>query len=197
MFTGLVEDVGTVVDVRSTGMGKRIRVRTGLEVEPGDSVAVDGVCLTVEGLTPDGFWTYLSRETLGVTKFRAGIRVSARVNLERALAVGERLGGHFVLGHVDSTGKLLSIKRDAESVIWQIRLLEPEFSKYMVYKGSIAVDGVSLTINSVSGSMFSIRLIPFTLSHTNFGDRRPGDILNLEFDVLAKYVEKLLSNRGE
>ncbi len=193
MFTGLVEAVGKIVDVRPAGTGKRVRIATDLEVAPGDSIAVDGTCLTAEELLTDGFWTYMSAETLKVTKFRFTLRKNVEVNLERALAVGDRLGGHFVLGHVDAVGKLLSTKKESESVIWNIGLTDTSFSKYLVYKGSIAVDGVSLTINSVSGSSFSIRLIPFTLSHTTFGHRRPGDLLNLEFDVIAKYVEKLMA----
>ncbi len=195
MFTGLVEAVGKITEVRSSNNGKRVFIENDLEVTAGDSVSVDGVCLTVEETNSRGFWTYMSRETLSVSKFGHVLRRSMRVNLERALLPSSRMGGHFVLGHVDSTGKLLSIRREAESVVWKIAILKPEFARYVVYKGSIAVDGVSLTVNSVEGNQFSIRLIPFTLSHTNFEDRRAGDLLNLEFDIIAKYVEKLISHR--
>ncbi len=197
MFTGLVEAVGKVVQVIGSGTGRRVFIETDLDVSPGDSVAVDGVCLTVEDVIERGFWTYMSRETLEVSKFGKTLRVSSKVNLERALLANSRLGGHFVLGHVDSIGRITAMHRESDSFIWDIVLLKPEFSKYIVYKGSIAVDGVSLTVNSVSGSRFSIRLIPFTISHTNFSDRKIGDLVNLEFDIIAKYVEKLTLGSGK
>jgi len=195
MFTGLIEAVGKIGDLKPAGSGRRVFVETKLEVHESDSVAVDGVCLTVEKVEPDGFWTYMSPETLRVSKFGRTLSIGMAVNLERALEVGARMGGHFVLGHVDAIGRLIAVRPNRETTAWEIEVLNPKLAKYLVFKGSIAVDGVSLTINEVYGVRFKVQLIPYTLEHTTFKAKHIGDIFNLEFDIIAKYVEKFVAER--
>ncbi len=195
MFTGLVEGTGRLIRRQPVRQGLRWWIRPevpGFTVAVGDSVAVDGVCLTVEALQDRDFQVYLSPETLRITKFGQRIEPGYRVNLERPLRPTDRLGGHLVTGHVDAVGRVVQRQTLPEGQEWTVEV-PPEFQKYLVPKGSVALDGVSLTVNRVLSHRFTVFLIPHTLQVTNLGDRRPGDPVNLEFDLVAKYVEALLA----
>ena len=203
MFTGIVEEIGEVVAVRRTDEVLELTVRgptVSSDARHGDSIAVSGVCLTVTAVeaevdsTVDGpggtFRVELVPETLARTSL-AGVRAGTRVNLERAVAVGGRLGGHIVQGHVDGVGSLL--QRDPGVRSDELRFSLPaHLGRYVVEKGSITVDGVSLTVAGTDGATFSVALIPTTLTHTTLGSRAVGDTVNLEVDVVAKYVERLM-----
>lgn len=197
MFTGLVEDTGVVTSVVPRGTGIELGIRTAIpldEVEIGASIAVNGVCLTAETLRSDVFTATAGRETLQLTTI-GSLRVGDRVHLERALRVGDRLGGHLVQGHVDGTGRYLSIEQRSESwVLW----LEapPELVRYIAPKGSVTLDGVSLTVNEMSGPRFRVNIVPHTATVTALTSHRAGDGVNIEVDVLAKYVERLLGDRA-
>jgi riboflavin synthase len=195
MFTGIVEGTGTVVALTRSGTGDGARLEVDApwppgELAVGDSVAVDGCCLTVVARTPGGFAADLVAETLRRTALGRLTR-GARVNLERPLALGGRLGGHLVQGHVDGVGRVLERQRVGEGE--EIRLELPEdLARYVVEKGSIAVDGVSLTVAAVGPDWFTVALVPHTLAATTLGGRGPGDPVHLEVDVVAKYVERLV-----
>ena len=195
MFTGIVEEVGEVVAVRASAEVVVLTVRgptvTG-GTRHGDSIAVNGVCLTVidpDGSTDATFTVELVPETLARSSLSA-VAAGSRVNLERALLASARLGGHIVQGHVDGVGTLVSRTPGERSDELRFRL-PPGLARYVVDKGSIAVDGVSLTVAAVEADGFTVALIPTTLAHTTLGSRAPGDTVNLEVDVLAKYVERL------
>ena len=200
MFTGIVEEIGEVLDLRRTEDVVVLTVRgptVTSDARMGDSIAVNGVCLTVTGLVsrpaddtlPDAFRVELVPETLARSSF-ADVAPGTRVNLERAVAVGGRLGGHIVQGHVDGVGTMLSRNPGARSD--ELRFALPSgLARYVVEKGSITVDGVSLTVAATDGATFTVALIPTTLAHTTLGARAPGDTVNLEVDVVAKYVERL------
>jgi riboflavin synthase len=192
MFTGLVEAVGEISGVKRTAAGIRVRVHTGLgaELMPGDSVAVNGVCLTVVSADRTGLHADISPETARVTTFGSARR-GAAVNLERPLRADARLGGHFVQGHVDATAPVDEIRPDGDSH-WLTVRFPSELANYIVRKGSIAVDGVSLTVAGVDSQRFDVQIIPYTWTHTNFRALKPGDAVNLECDVLAKYVARAL-----
>ncbi len=194
MFTGLVEEVGQVREVRpGRPTWVRIGARKVLEgTRVGDSISVSGACLTVVELDPDAFAVELAEETLRRTAPRW--QVGARVNLERALRVGDRLGGHFVTGHVDGVGRVVRFDRRPGATDLFVEL-PPGLEKYVAEKGSIAVDGVSLTVVSVRGRVFSVTLIPHTLKATTLGELKVGDPVNLEVDLLARYLERLLEAR--
>jgi riboflavin synthase len=194
VFTGIVEELGQVSAVESLPDAARITVAGPLvtsDAKHGDSIAVNGVCLTVVEVSQGAFTADVMDETLRRSSL-AKVTVGDRVNLERAAAVGQRLGGHIVQGHVDGTGTLLS---RTPSEHWDVLrfALPPELNRYLVEKGSITVDGVSLTVVAVDAESFTVSLIPTTLELTTLGNRQPGDVVNLEVDVLAKYVEKLTS----
>jgi len=194
MFTGLIEDTGTIVGVRSEGDGRRIRIRTALplaEVGIGDSIACDGACLTAIRIDGDVFEIVAGKETLDKTT--AG-RWSAgdRVHLERALAVGDRLDGHLVQGHVDGVGRVVSMTEAKESWVWWIDV-GPALARFVAPKGSIALDGVSLTVNEVQGTRARINLIPHTVEVTKLAGKQAGDPVNIEVDVLARYVARMLA----
>jgi riboflavin synthase len=191
VFTGLVADLGTVTSVEDSGDGVRLGVSTALarELRVGDSVAVNGVCLTATAVDGDTFGADVMHETLRRSSLGA-VREGGPVNLELPLRAADRLGGHFVQGHVDGIGTVTGVREDGFSRLVTIEA-EPEVLRYVVEKGSIAVDGVSLTVATVSDDTFSVALIPETLERTNLGSAEPGAIVNLEVDVLAKYVEKL------
>ncbi|MBA3464425.1 MAG: riboflavin synthase [Deltaproteobacteria bacterium] len=198
MFTGLVEDVGTVAraDRRSDALVLAIRpAKMPLgELAIGESVCHDGACLTVTEIGRETFSVLAGAETLGRTTL-GNLRVGKRVNLERALRVGDRLGGHWVTGHIDGTGEL-AIRRDmGANLVLGFRAV-PALLKYIVEKGSIAIAGVSLTVNGVDPDSFSVAIIPHTRDHTTLGDLAIGDRVNLEVDILAKHVEKLISGRS-
>ena len=192
MFTGLVEAVGTIADVTRTATGLRLRIDTALAgaSTPGDSLAVNGVCLTV--VTADGTSVQadVSPETARVTTLGAA-RAGRVVNLERPLRADGRLGGHFVQGHVDAPGRIEEMREEGDSH-WITVQYPSQLERYIVRKGSIAVDGVSLTVAGVDAQRFDVQIIPFTWGHTNLSGLRSGDAVNLECDVLAKYVARAL-----
>jgi len=193
MFTGLVEALGTVCAVTPDANGRNLVIaeaKLAPQLRIGDSVAVNGTCLTVVECGAETFRFQAGPETLSRTNL-GELKVGDRVNLERALLVTDRLGGHFVQGHVDGVGEVSDRREQGEwEAIWFS--CPPELSRYMVSKGSIAVDGVSLTLVDVESGRFSVALIPHTLEHTTLGFRSIGATVNLETDLLAKYVEKLL-----
>lgn len=193
MFTGIVEAVGSVVAVEPAGELVRLVLRApGVDsgVRVGDSVAVNGGCLTVTGCEDGALRFEAVRETLEKTSLGA-LRVGSRVNLERALRADGRLDGHIVQGHVDGTGRVRNLARDGDDVRLSVDC-GPEITRYLVEKGSVAIDGVSLTVVGVTSEGFDVALIPHTLAETNLGDRQPGDRVNLEADVLGKYVVRYL-----
>ena len=197
MFTGIVEDVGTVVSLVPLRAGSTITVATGLptgEIVLGDSISVSGICLTVAGKGDGKFTADVSSETLTKTTL-ASARPGTRVNLERALTLSGRLGGHIVYGHVDGTGTVREIRPLGEARVFHIRA-DPSIMKFLVYKGAVAVDGVSLTISAVRPDGFELALIPLTLERTTLGAARPGDRVNLEADIVGKYVLRHLEGGG-
>jgi riboflavin synthase len=196
MFTGIIEELGRVREVESRGEDARIIIEARTVTEDsknGDSISVNGVCLTALDVTPDSFAADVSKETL----FRSTLgrlQAGSPVNLERAVTPATRLGGHIVQGHVDATGKFLSSENHGDS--WTFRFAYPkEIAQYLVFKGSVAVDGVSLTIANLTDNHFDIAVIPKTLELTNFSQLKPGDEVNFEADVIAKYVERMLGAR--
>lgn len=198
MFTGIVEELGEVIGVDDLGDSARLTIRGPVvtsDARHGDSIAVNGVCLTVLESTAEGrFSADVMAETLNRSSL-GGLAAGSRVNLERAAAVNSRLGGHIVQGHVDGTGEVIS---RSPSQHWEVvRVsLPPELSRYVVEKGSITVDGVSLTVSAIGDDFFEVSLIPTTLGLTTLGRAAPGTTVNLEVDVIAKYVERLLAARS-
>ncbi|WP_020648185.1 MULTISPECIES: riboflavin synthase [Solimonas] len=197
MFTGIIEALGRIDSIESVGGDRRMVFRApgylrGTQL--GDSIAVNGVCLTATSLSDDGFMADLSAETLNLTtagRWQAG----AAVNLERALTPEKPLGGHMVSGHVDGVGQLLERHEDARST--RMRFEAPAaLARYIARKGSICIDGVSLTVNDVEGRTFGVNIIPHTLAHTSLGALQPGDAVNLEVDLIARYLERLLEARS-
>ena len=199
MFTGIVEELGEVVAKEDLGDAARFTLRgptVTSDARHGDSIAVNGVCLTVVDVLPEGSFTAdVMAETLNRSSL-AALTVGSPVNLERAAAVNSRLGGHIVQGHVDGTGEVIS---RTPSEHWEVvrMTLPPKLSRYVVEKGSITVDGVSLTVSGIDRDWFEVSLIPTTLGLTTLGHAAPGTPVNLEVDVIAKYVEKLLAHRTE
>ena len=191
MFTGLVEATGVVSGIEADGDSARIEVSTPLaaELRQGDSVAVNGVCLTAVATGGDSFRPDVMAETLRRSSL-GPLASGDPVNLELPLRAGARLGGHVVQGHVDGTGTLEDVREEGLARVLRVAC-EPDLMRYVVEKGSIAVDGVSLTVASVDGQGFSVSLVPATLERTTLGQAAPGRVVNLEVDVLAKYVEKL------
>jgi riboflavin synthase len=198
MFTGLIEEIGTIRTVRKTDRGLRIEVaatRVLDDLAPGDSIAVDGVCQTVVERATDSFAVEAMAPTLGRTTFGT-LRPGLRVNLERALALGDRLGGHLVQGHVDAVGTVEKITRVDEHVLVDIAVPET-VADVTVLHGSITVDGVSLTVNEIpADGVLQVALIPHTWSHTNLSDLAEGDPVNLEGDMFGKFVVDYLKRRG-
>lgn len=194
MFTGIVRAMGSIASTETRGGDVRLRVRSdGLpwaEYEVGESICVNGVCLTAVALYADGFDTDVSTETLEVTAL-GGLAAGSAVNLEPSLSLGDRLGGHLVSGHVDCIGKVVGRHADARSIRLEIELPQ-EYSRYIARKGSVTVDGVSLTINEVSGNRFELNIIPHTADVTIMGGYRVGSTVNIEVDLLARYLERLL-----
>jgi riboflavin synthase len=193
VFTGLIQDLGAVESVDAGAAGARIRIATtlGPEIAAGDSVAVNGACLTATSVDADGFETEAMNQTLKVTAL-SGLEPGARVNLELAAKVSDRLGGHIVQGHVDGVGEVGSIEEDGFARRLRVELA-PELLRYVVEKGSIALDGVSLTVAALGEDWIEVSLIPETLERTSLGAVEPGRKLNVECDVVAKYVERLMS----
>jgi riboflavin synthase len=199
MFTGIVEDRGTVTEIKRrakestlTFRANRIDLR---EMVTGESIAVNGACLTVNSLEGGTFTVDASRETLSRTNL-GKLRVGSMVNLERSLRVGDRMGGHIVSGHVDGVGSVKSKKKRGASV--EFRFTAPgQVMKYIVEKGSVAIDGVSLTVNAVEEGEFTVNIIPYTLAETTFRALRAGKPVNIECDVIGKYVEKLMTGKRD
>jgi len=193
MFTGLIEGIGKVESVESGPDGARLRVAThlGAEIASGDSVAVNGVCLTATSADASGFEIEAMNQTLTVTAL-GGLEAGDRVNLEPAMKVSDRLGGHIVQGHADGAGEVLSIAEDGFARRLRVRL-GPELIRYVVEKGSIALNGVSLTVSALDEDWAEVSLIPETLERTTFGEVTVGDKLNVECDLVAKYVERLVT----
>ncbi|NHN75744.1 riboflavin synthase [Azotobacter chroococcum] len=194
MFTGIIEAIGTVRALTPKGGDVRVYVQTGKldlsDVKLGDSIAVNGICLTAVELPGDGFWADVSRETLARTAF-IDLKAGSRVNLEKALTPTSRLGGHLVSGHVDGVGEVISREENARAVQFRIRAPR-ELARYIALKGSITVDGTSLTVNGVNGAEFELTIVPHTLGETIMADYRPGRQVNLEVDLLARYLERLM-----
>lgn len=197
MFSGIVQAVGKVERVDSRGPDRRFTFsapRLGLgDVVAGASLCVSGVCLTVVAVDVDRFDADVSTETLSCTTF-GRFQAGTPVNLEKSLAVGDRIGGHFVSGHVDGIGRIASIEPSGRSVRVEIES-PPALSRYWARKGSVCVDGTSLTINDASGTRFAVNVIPHTLEQTIFSGYRPGTEVNLEIDLIARYLERLLDSR--
>ena len=194
MFTGLVEEVGTVVAVEPTEGGRRLRVAaTVAGAAVGDSVCHNGVCLTVTSLTDDGYWVEAVAETLQRSNL-GRLEPGSPVNLEQAMRIGDRLGGHLVQGHVDGTATLESAAPEGDSTRLRFRA-SPGVLRYVVEKGSVTLDGVSLTVAGVDEAGFAVAIIPHTAEATTLSRLAPGDEVNVEVDVVAKYVEKMLAGR--
>ena len=194
MFTGIIEAVGEIAELQPQGGDLRLRIRTGKlklgDVQLGDSICTSGCCLTVTELPGDGYWCDVSNESLAFTTL-GGLKVGARVNLEKSLTPQSRLGGHMVSGHVDGVGEVVRFHDDGRSVRYVLRAPDA-LAKYIAHKGSICVDGTSLTVNAVNGAEFDLNIIPQTLEETIFGDYSAGTRVNLEVDVIARYLERLL-----
>jgi riboflavin synthase len=196
MFTGIIEEVGTVSHIEQNGENRRIAVaakNAPQELKPGDSIAVSGVCLTALDIKPELFCADLAPETWARTSF-SRMHEGALVNLELPMKADGRFGGHIVQGHVDGVGKLVELERIADSENWWLRIELPrEIEKYTVYKGSISIEGISLTVAKLEGRRCTIAIIPHTVEMTNLHSLRPGDSVNLEADLIAKYVEKMMA----
>ena len=194
MFSGIIADVGTIIHANDRDGGLRLSVSISAldlcDVQAGDSIAVNGVCLTVIAHTADSFIVDVSRETLDCTEGLDAI--NAPVNLEKALRLADRLGGHLISGHVDGVGEVIEFSDLGES--WNLEVCAPQaLTKYIAVKGSITINGVSLTINQVRGNDFSVNLIPHTLTITNLKNLRAGNRVNLEIDLIARYVERMMN----
>ena len=194
MFTGIVEEMGTIRAIRKGSHSAVLEIQAKVVLEDihiGDSIAVNGVCLTATSFTPATFTADVMHETLNRSSL-ANLRPGSRVNLERAMAANGRFGGHIVAGHVDGVGTVLRTQKD-DNAIWYTIGASPEVMRYVVEKGSITIDGISLTVANVAADSFAISAIPHTVAVTVLQDRKPGDIVNLETDIIGKYVEKLLA----
>lgn len=193
MFTGIVEELGTVRSLAISGSSGQIRVKASKVLENtkiGDSIAVNGVCLTVVTLEPDGFTADVMAETVRRTSF-AQLKNGSPVNLERAMAADGRFGGHIVAGHVDGTGKIRSLKRE-ENAVWVTIEAGSEILDLVVEKGSITIDGISLTVAGLGEDYFQVSVIPHTGKETNLLGKKAGDLVNLETDIVGKYIRKLM-----
>jgi riboflavin synthase len=197
VFTGLVEDVGTVVRAERREDALILTIRperiAPAELAVGESICHDGVCLTVTGATAEGYTVLCGAETLARTTLR-DVQVGSDLNLERALQLGDRLGGHMVAGHVDGTAAILERRDEGANLVFRIGA-DPALLRYVIVKGSIAVDGISLTVNRVDAESFDVAIIPHTADETTLSGKAPGARVNLEVDLIGKYVEKLLGGR--
>ncbi len=196
MFTGIVEEVGSVTRIEQRGENRRITIaaeKTPKELKPGNSIAVSGVCLTAIDIKPESFCADLAPETWVLTSF-SRMHESALVNLELPMKADGRFGGLIVQGHVDGVGKLLALERIADSENFWLRVELPhDIAKYTVYKGSVCIEGISLTVAKLEGTICKIAIIPHTVEMTNLNSLKPGDPVNLEADLIAKYVEKMMN----
>lgn len=199
MFTGLVEEVGRMRSVYRQGEAMKLAISAAIVTQGvalGDSIAVNGVCLTVTSFDGGSFTADVMPETYRKSSLHM-LKPGEPVNLERAMQVGARFGGHIVQGHVDGTGKVVSRHTDANAVVFRIEADTRELMRYIIPKGSITIDGISLTVVETSGSGFTVSIIPHTLAETALAHRQPGDTVNLESDIIGKYVDHLLHFRGE
>ncbi len=198
MFTGIIQGVGVVVEKRPAGGGMVFCIEAGFDLtdpEEGESIAVNGACLTARNITGNRFFVDVSPESLsrtGLGRLEAG----SRVNLERALRLSDRLGGHLVSGHVDCQGTVRERRAAGDYTLFTFSL-DPALARYVIEKGSITINGVSLTVNSCEGDRFSVSIIPHTLAVTTLGELKSGDRVNIEVDIIGKYVEKLLAEQSE
>ena len=199
MFTGIIQSKGNIKDIISSREGARLKINTNAldlsDSKVGDSIAVDGVCLTVTQLSGDGFAADVSNETLACTTF-SGLKQEQEVNLEKSLRANQGIDGHLVSGHVDGIGSVSSVEKDGDSVRIQIEA-QNDIVKYIAKKGSICINGVSLTVNSVVKNFFDVNIVPHTLSATTLADLSLNSNVNLEIDQIARYVERLLSQNEE
>jgi riboflavin synthase len=194
MFTGLIEEIGEITGVSNAGSGMLLTIRAESVLEGtkiGDSISINGACQTVTSLTDRSFSVFASRVTASVTAL-GSYRAGKRVNLERAMTPASRFGGHFVQGHVDGTGSVGMVKRDSAGMSAGISAVD-DLKKYIVEKGSVAVDGISLTVVSVTPAGFTLYFIPASLSNTTASDWKTGDVVNIEVDIIAKYVERMMN----
>ena len=194
MFTGIIEDVGSIADIRKLSGKWEIYVRTNLNphgIREGDSIAIDGVCLTATKVTRDGFLADASLETLNVTAL-VDKKPGDFVNIERAMAADGRFGGHIVMGHVDGTGIIREIRAAGDSLRFEIET-SSEVARYIVKKGSVTLDGVSLTVNERHDNLFTVNIIPFTASKTTISRKKPRDKMNIETDVIGRYIDSLMT----
>ena len=193
MFTGIIEETGEISEIKKETLSAKIKIRCRKVLEGtkvGDSIAVNGICLTVTSLAKDGFTADVMAETMRRSSL-SQLKVPGTVNLERAMAADGRFGGHIVSGHIDGTGTIAGIRQE-ENAVWYTIAAEPRLLRYIVEKGSVALDGISLTVAAVADTHFSISAIPHTVSHTVLRERRIGDLVNVETDMIGNYVEKLL-----
>lgn len=194
MFTGIVQATGLIAAIEERGGDKRFQIQSaelGFNgVELGDSICVNGVCLTVVELGDDAFWTDVSIETLQCTSFKS-LQLGSKVNLEKSLTPDTAMGGHIVTGHVDGLGEVVGIEKDARSVRFRLTVA-PELAKYIAAKGSVCIDGTSLTVNDVDHCEFGINIIPHTFENTLFSQYKVGSEVNIEIDLIARYVERLV-----
>jgi len=194
MFTGIISAIGDITNLEERAGDARLTIRTGnlslADVQLGDSIACNGACLTVIELTGEGFVADVSVETLNLTTI-GNWQTGSRINLEKAMRATDRLGGHIVSGHIDGIGEVMALEEDARS--WRFRMRAPrEIAKYIAHKGSITLDGTSLTVNIVDGAEFELNIIPHTMTHTVMGDYKVGSKVNLEVDLVARYLERLM-----
>jgi len=202
MFTGIIEHLGSVESLALQSEGGRVTIHAptlASKIAVSNSIAINGCCLTIISVDNDRFSADLSGETIRKTSFGAtsgALKKSARVNLEQPLTAGKEFGGHFVLGHVDGTGQVAHLRSEGESWWYGIQVPE-EFARYIVPQGSVTIDGISLTVANWGDGIAEIAVIPYTYEHTNIRDRKPGDAVNLEGDILGKYVERYLAARKE
>ncbi len=193
MFTGIIEEMGTVISISKSDVQSKITIKADKifsDLKLGDSIAVNGVCLTASAISGNTFTADVMNETFSRTSF-SKLNPKSHVNLERAMLSGGRFGGHIVSGHIDGTGIILDIKKD-DNAVWYTITTENSILKYIIEKGSIAIDGISLTVAKVNGNSFSVSIIPHTSKETILSEKGIGDMVNLENDIIGKYVEKLL-----
>ena len=197
MFTGIIEEIGEVFQIQQGAKSLKIKIKASKVIEDvsvGDSIAVNGICLTVCEFNDNTFSADVMAETIRKSSM-SGLKMGSRVNLERAMSANGRFGGHIVSGHIDGIGKIENIKPE-DNAIWFTISTTKDLSKYIVKKGSIAIDGISLTVAEVKGDIFKVSIIPHTAKETILSIKKSGDVVNLECDIVGKYIEKLI-NRGE